>query len=46
MNIKNARVFALTLSINRFSKDQQVVDELLPATFFDTIQILLMVLGS
>ncbi|CAF0946034.1 unnamed protein product [Rotaria sordida] len=32
--------------LNRFSKDQQVVDELLPATFFDTIQILLMVLGS
>jgi ATP-binding cassette subfamily C (CFTR/MRP) protein 4 len=32
--------------LNRFSKDQQVVDELLPVTFFDTIQTLVMVLGS
>ena len=32
--------------LNRFSKDQQVVDELLPTTFFDTIQTLVMVLGS
>ena len=32
--------------LNRFSKDQQVIDELLPMTFFDTIQSLIMVLGS
>ncbi|CAF2902537.1 unnamed protein product [Rotaria sp. Silwood2] len=32
--------------LNRFSKDQQVIDELLPTTFFDTIQSLIMVLGS
>ena len=32
--------------LNRFSKDQQVVDELLPTTFFDTLQQLIMVLGS
>ncbi|CAF3938744.1 unnamed protein product [Rotaria sp. Silwood1] len=32
--------------LNRFSKDQQVIDELLPVTFFDTIQSLTMVLGS
>ena len=32
--------------LNRFSKDQQVVDELLPVTFFDTLQSLIMVLGS
>ena len=32
--------------LNRFSKDQQVVDESLPATFFDAIQSLIMVLGS
>jgi ATP-binding cassette subfamily C (CFTR/MRP) protein 4 len=32
--------------LNRFSRDQQVIDELLPETFFDTIQILVMVLGS
>jgi ATP-binding cassette subfamily C (CFTR/MRP) protein 4 len=32
--------------LNRFSKDQQVIDELLPITFFDTLQSLIMVLGS
>ncbi|CAF0933395.1 unnamed protein product [Rotaria sordida] len=32
--------------LNRFSKDQQVLDELLPLTFFDAIQSLIMVLGS
>ncbi|CAF3578840.1 unnamed protein product [Rotaria sp. Silwood1] len=32
--------------LNRFSKDQQVLDELLPLTFFDTIQSLIMVLGG
>ncbi|CAF1122210.1 unnamed protein product [Adineta steineri] len=31
--------------LNRFSKDQQVIDELLPKTFFETIQSLIMVLG-
>ena len=31
---------------NRFSKDQQVLDESLPITLFDTIQPLIMVLGS
>ncbi|CAF4219343.1 unnamed protein product, partial [Adineta steineri] len=32
--------------LNRFSKDQQAIDELLPLTFYDTIQSLIMVLGS
>ena len=32
--------------LNRFSKDQQVVDEALPTTFFDTIQSMTLVLGS
>jgi ATP-binding cassette subfamily C (CFTR/MRP) protein 4 len=32
--------------LNRFSKDQQVLDELLPLTFFDAIQSLILVLGS
>ncbi len=32
--------------LNRFSKDQQVIDELLPSAFFDAIQSLIMVLGS
>jgi ATP-binding cassette subfamily C (CFTR/MRP) protein 4 len=32
--------------LNRFSKDQQVLDELLPVTFFDALQSLMMVLGS
>ena len=32
--------------LNRFSKDQQVLDESLPLTLFDTIQPLIMVLGS
>jgi ATP-binding cassette subfamily C (CFTR/MRP) protein 4 len=32
--------------LNRFSKDQQIVDELLPTAFFDTLQSLIMVLGS
>ncbi|CAF3859617.1 unnamed protein product [Rotaria sp. Silwood1] len=32
--------------LNRFSKDQQILDESLPLTFFDTIQLLIMVLGS
>ncbi|CAF1164650.1 unnamed protein product, partial [Didymodactylos carnosus] len=32
--------------LNRFSKDQQVVDELLPLTFFNTIQLLLMAVGG
>jgi ATP-binding cassette subfamily C (CFTR/MRP) protein 4 len=32
--------------LNRFSKDQQIVDELLPTTLFDTIQSLIMVIGS
>ena len=32
--------------LNRFSKDQQAIDELLPTTFFDTVQSLIMVLGS
>ncbi|CAF3162568.1 unnamed protein product [Rotaria sp. Silwood2] len=32
--------------LNRFSKDQQVLDELLPVTFLDAMQSLIMVLGS
>lgn len=32
--------------LNRFSKDQQVIDEQLPLTAFDTTQSLVMVLGS
>ncbi|CAF4396265.1 unnamed protein product, partial [Didymodactylos carnosus] len=32
--------------LNRFSKDQQVVDELLPLTFFNTIQLLMMAVGG
>ncbi|CAF1201978.1 unnamed protein product [Didymodactylos carnosus] len=32
--------------LNRFSKDQQVLDELLPLTFFDTVQSLVMTVGS
>ncbi|CAF0967306.1 unnamed protein product [Rotaria sordida] len=32
--------------LNRFSKDQQVMDDLLPLTLFDTIQSLIMVLGA
>ncbi|UJR07994.1 hypothetical protein I4U23_012273 [Adineta vaga] len=32
--------------LNRISKDQQVLDELLPVAFFDAIQSLFMVLGS
>jgi ATP-binding cassette subfamily C (CFTR/MRP) protein 4 len=32
--------------LNRFSKDQQVLDELLPLAFFDAVQSLIMVLGS
>ncbi|CAF1620969.1 unnamed protein product, partial [Adineta ricciae] len=32
--------------LNRFSKDQQTLDELLPITFYDTLQALIMVLGS
>ncbi|CAF3981148.1 unnamed protein product [Adineta steineri] len=31
--------------LNRFGKDQHVIDELLPTTFFDTVQSSLMVLG-
>jgi len=32
--------------LNRASKDQQVIDELLPMTLFDALQCLLMTLGS
>ena len=32
--------------LNRVSKDQQVIDELLPMTLFDALQCLLMTLGS
>ncbi len=32
--------------LNRFSRDQQIIDELLPETFFNTIQIFFMVLGT
>ncbi|CAF3739291.1 unnamed protein product [Rotaria sp. Silwood1] len=32
--------------LNRVSKDQQVVDEILPATLFDAIQVLIMTIGS
>jgi ATP-binding cassette subfamily C (CFTR/MRP) protein 4 len=32
--------------LNRISKDQQVIDELLPMTLFDALQCLLMTLGS
>ncbi|CAF4491670.1 unnamed protein product, partial [Rotaria magnacalcarata] len=32
--------------LNRVSKDQQVIDELLPVTLFDALQLLLMTLGT
>ncbi|CAF1079512.1 unnamed protein product [Didymodactylos carnosus] len=32
--------------LNRFSKDQQVIDELLPQAFFDSAQSLIMTLGA
>ena len=32
--------------LNRISKDQQVIDELLPMTLFDALQCLLMTIGS
>ncbi|CAF1443909.1 unnamed protein product [Adineta steineri] len=32
--------------LNRFSKDQQILDELLPLTFFDALQLTIMLLGS
>ncbi|CAF1406154.1 unnamed protein product [Adineta ricciae] len=32
--------------LNRISKDQQVIDELLPMTLFDAVQCLLMTIGS
>ncbi|CAF3726371.1 unnamed protein product [Rotaria sp. Silwood1] len=32
--------------LNRVSKDQQVMDEVLPATLFDAIQVLIMTIGS
>ncbi|CAF4504957.1 unnamed protein product, partial [Rotaria sp. Silwood2] len=32
--------------LNRVSKDQQVMDEVLPATLFDAIQVLMMTVGS
>ncbi|UJR17739.1 hypothetical protein I4U23_004637 [Adineta vaga] len=32
--------------LNRFSKDQQVLDDLLPLAFYDTVQTLILVLGS
>ncbi|CAF1231508.1 unnamed protein product [Adineta ricciae] len=32
--------------LSRFSKDQQILDELLPTTFYSTVESLIMVLGS